>query len=619
MATMNQTSLYFSIAPTSEATQTNNQGGHTYNVYGEGSNTVLRSVNDSVVLQVFWDYSTSGLTQAQEGTGAGGERDEGDLVNVLFDIYEGTTGGEDNPGGTLADDFTKICTIKKPKDSPMKWNGRPFDKVPLEGHRFTINISEILADLLSYSLVPVGIGTWGCIDDGTTGPQVQSGSQSTYVSQFGGMNGQWVDSNVASTTNDQERYNLSANGSDRRIRVEARFELLANDGSLELSTNPASRSFSDFYICNAAPQWGDRHDLKNREISSAIATTDGPYFLTNSPNTTAQTPGSTADTDKQYYKPIRLDDNAEYLQWFQKVLPTPPGAHHIDGFGIFVEYSANADMSSSSFVYLTDCTGRGRALLDGGSDVNENQYRQFVQNVSPAYINQHNNGTQPDMNKWSYTATPLAIGTYYRCTVYNIDSAANENILSAYQYYKVVEETKGGWSDVCGMKEGVKFMWLNRMGGIDSYLAKRIFSKSIDIQRETIIKKSPDRLHSQNTGITGIPWNNNIGANMYPHSREVLNVDANRKFSAMTDPLTVPEANWLEELLTSPNVWVIQENDGSKYLEGRTPTEESRPSTQGYMPIVITSSDVALIDEAQGLSQINIEFVESHAINTQRN
>lgn len=617
MPTMNQTSLYFSIAPRSKSSQGNNAGGHTYSVYGEGSDTVLRSVNSPIILQMFWDNSTTTLTQEQEGTGGGGERQTNDLVNVLFDIYEANT-YKNTP--VIPDDFNKICTIKKPKDSPMKWNASFADKVTLKGHRFTINISEILADLLSYSLVPVGIGTWGCIDMGGTGPQVNGGSTSTYVATFGGMNGQWVDSNVASTASNQHRYNLSANGSDRVIKVEARFEILAADGTLVLSTSPATKSFSNFFICNAAPQWGDRHDLKNREISTLVATyAIGPYFLTNSPNAYG---GDAVYPDKQYYKPIRLDDNAEYLQWFQKKITEPPTGKHIDGLCIVVEYSANADMSSSSTLYLTDCTAKNRAYVSSGN-LDEDQYRQFVQNVSPAYINQHNNGTQPNYGAWgTHLVTPLTVGMYYRCAVFTIDSAVspNEKILSAYQYYHIEEETKGGWSDVCGMKEGVKFMWLNRMGGIDSYTAKRIFSKSIDVQRETITKKSPDRLHSQNINITGLPFNNNIGANMYPHSREVLNVDANRKFSAMTDPLTIPEANWLEELLTSPNVWVIQENDGSKYLEGRTAiTSGSRPSTQGYMPIVITSSDVVLIDEAEGLSQINIEFIESHKINTQRN
>lgn len=611
MAAMNQTSLYFSIAPRSESGETTNAGGHTYNIYGEGSDTVLRSVNSPIILQMYWNNSTTNLSQYDEGTGGSGERIEGDLVNVLFDIYEA-----DNYMATpsIANDFRLICTIKKPKDSPMKWSGRPLDEEPLEGHRFTINIAEILADLLSYSLVPVGIGTWGCIDTGNAGPQAETGSRSTTVSKFGGMNGQWVESNVARTSVDQNQYNLSSNGCDRRIRVVARFEILAADGSLEICTSPATRSFSDFFICNAAPQWGDRHDLKDREVGlfNGALPAIPQFFLTNSPN------WSNGDTN-QAFKKIRLDDEAEYLQWFLGVLPVT-ATYDIEGVGIRVDSCAEPTFSSGlTTAYLTDCTSDSRMYVDGG-DVSVTQNRLVVQNVSPTYINNHNNGLVREHNTWGHVAGTISISKpYYRCSVYVYDDDGAQFRCTVYQYYELDTESKGSWSDVCGMKEGVKFMWLNRMGGIDSYVAKRIFSKSVNIQRETITKKSPDRLHSQNTGITGIPWNNNIGANMYPHSREVLNVDANRAFSAMTDPLTTVEANWLEELLTSPNVWVIQENDGSQYLEGRTPTEESRPSTSGYMPVLITNSDVVLIDEEQGLVQINIEFIESHKINTQRN
>jgi hypothetical protein len=339
-------------------------------------------------------------------------------------------------------------------------------------------------------------------------------------------------------------------------------------------------------------------------------------FFTNSPNCGV----GSVDPDKQTYKKIRLDDNAEYLQWFQKDLLVS-GSASIDGFGIAVEYSSSADFSSSTTIYLTDCTSGNRARMNS-TEFQENQLRQFVQNVSPAYINRHNNGNETDYGEWSYTTDPLSKGYYYRCYVYSKQSTGVETQHSVYQYYQVKtekEEKESVWRKACGMTNGVKFMWLNRLGGIDSYDVMKIFTKSVDVQTETINKKSPERLHAQNNTITGVPYNNNIGANMYPHSREVLNVDANRKYSAMTEPLTVDMANWLEELLTSPNVWIIQENDGSKYLEGRVPSERLRPSKEGYLPVIVTNSESVLVDESQGLVQLNIEFVESHKINTQRN
>jgi hypothetical protein len=612
MSTLNYSAIYFSIAPRSSSSQTLNQGGNTFDVYGDDSNCPLKSVNSALTCQILWKNSTT-LTQSDEGTGSGGSRQTGDLVNVIFDIFEAVN-NESSP--TLVDDFHLICSIKKAKDAPMKWSGRPADKSALQGHRFTINIAEVLADLLSYSLVPVGIATWGMIDIAGTGPQANGGSASSYVSQFGGMNGQWVYSNVASTAGTQNRYNLSANGCDRRIRVQARFELQAADGSLEACTSPASRGCSDFWIVNAAPQWGDRHILQDRVVSDSTPTSDGPRFLTNYPGWRNGVPLNPAMA-----KPIRLQDNAEYLQWFQGNLKEQSGAGNISGFGIKIDYGSDPLFSTFSTVYLVDAASNGRAKLDGAYYA-KTQFRQFVQNVSPAYINQHNNGIEPTKGAWG-THIPNVISTsspYYRCSVYSEwSTGAVITRLSAFQYYQLDTETKGNWSDVCGMDEGVKFMWLNRMGGIDSYTAKKIFTKSLEVSTETITKKSPDRLHAQNKAISGMPFNNNIGANMYPHSREVLNVDANRKYSAMTAPLPVDTANWLEELLTSPNVWIIQKNDGSKYLESQTGTALTRPSDKGYMPVIITNSDSTVIDESQGLVQLNIEFIESHKVNTQRN
>ena len=111
MSTMNNTSIWFSIAPRSSSSQSLNQGGNTYNVYAGDSNSPLRSVNSPLTLQVLWNATN--VTQETEGSGGGGERIAGDLVNVLFDVFEAVN-YEGNP--ILADDFHKICTIKKSKD-----------------------------------------------------------------------------------------------------------------------------------------------------------------------------------------------------------------------------------------------------------------------------------------------------------------------------------------------------------------------------------------------------------------------------------------------------------------------------------------------------------------------
>ena len=86
MPTLNNTSIYFSLAPRSYSTQTLNNGGLTYDVFGEQTGQLLYSTNQDMNLQVLW-HDTN-LLQDHEGTGVDNERVEGDLVNVLFDVYE---------------------------------------------------------------------------------------------------------------------------------------------------------------------------------------------------------------------------------------------------------------------------------------------------------------------------------------------------------------------------------------------------------------------------------------------------------------------------------------------------------------------------------------------------
>ena len=184
-------------------------------------------------------------------------------------------------------------------------------------------------------------------------------------------------------------------------------------------------------------------------------------------------------------------------------------------------------------------------------------------------------------------------------------------------YYELDLEDKGNWSDVLGYQDGVKFMWVNRLGGIDTYTAKRNISASVEVSQDIIKRRSPDRKFPNKSDNTIA--NNSVGANIYPHSREALNTNANRNLTVYTDPITPVESIWLEEILTSPNVWVMQDTKGYDYLHGLGNTDEARPSDLGYMPVLITNSSSVLVDEEEGLVQMNIEFSESHEINTQRN
>jgi len=621
MPSLNRTAIYFSLAPRTYASQSTNDGGMAYDVFGSQTEQMLYSTNQDMNVQVQWE--NTGLLQDHEGTGGSYERIEGDLVNVLFDIYEQPCNY--NSSTSISSNWVKICTIKKSKDVPVKWQGFKTDETPLPGHRFTVNLQPILSNILSYSLIPPGIGAWGGSDDGTTGKQDNGMNGSRGV--FGGMNGQWQMNTVVSTQLSAMEFNFEGNGTCRRIYVGARFELYAADGSLELCTSPASRATSSFWTYNGAPQLEDRFAVsgggKRMEISNNA--TASSIFMSDCPNGQARIGGVTTDPDKIYFKKVRATDSSDYLQWWQKYTPYSGGTDICTDFALRVDYSANKDFTSMSTVYLVDFAAGQRPNRSGTSTSNykfaKGQFRTFAQNVSVGYINQHNNGTESRVwDAGQYVANPIdATKPYYRVSVFTKTSGGSFRN-SEYRYYYLdsnIDNTS--WSDIDGFKGGVKFMWLNRKGGIDSYTAERNISSSVDVEQDTITKQTPYSRFLWDYDTLGSPMSSRVLADMYPHRREVLNVNANNTYSVFTDPLNVAEAKWLKSLLTSPNVWVVKENSRQEYMGDINDTERTRPGEVSYVPILITNSSTTVLDESQGLSAIQIDFVDSNPINTQGN
>ena len=619
---MNQTAIYFSLAPRSYSTQSINSGRYTYDVFGGQVGLSLYSCNQDINIQVLWKNGTT-LLQDHEGTGSNNERITNDLVNVLFDIYELPCHKTDTQTVSLANG-KKICTIRKSKDVPAEFNGWQDAAGTVVGHRFTVNIAPILNNLLSYSLVPPGIGTWGGATDGSTGMQDQGSSQRNI---YGGLNGQWTMNNIVSTTNSEMLYNFELNGTCRRIAIRARFELYAADGSLVLCTTPSSRSVSDFWIYNGANQITDRNGIGGNGGRLMFSGAGSSYktFMTYCPNGQQRIGGNTTDKDKLYFKKIRATDNAEYLQWFQSTLTGSPNIPTSKALAVKIESSASKTFTSLTTVYLVDCVKGQRAQRQGTSSSNYkfayNQYRTFVQNVSPAYVNLHNNGSQPV--PWTTgTYVPSVISSakpYYRASVIHRTGASDIRI-GEYRYFELDESpVNEAFSNIDGMGEGVKFMWLNRLGGIDSYTAKRNITSGLDVSQNTITKQTPYSRFQYDFDTDGYSPSSRGLADMYPHSREVLNVNANKQYTVFTDPLNAVEAKWIEELYTSPNVWVVKENTRQEYVGTTNDMKLQKPGFKSYVPVLITNSSTTTIDENAGLVQAQIEFVESNEINTQSN
>ena len=107
------------------------------------------------------------------------------------------------------------------------------------------------------------------------------------------------------------------------------------------------------------------------------------------------------------------------------------------------------------------------------------------------------------------------------------------------------------------------------------------------------------------------------GGNLYKGGREVLSVGADRNNSVYTEPLNKEMADWLEEIMTSPNVWIEMDTDAT--ARGNTVNPFQRPSTKGYIPIIINNSEVETLNQESGLVKYNIEYTLAHKVQTQRN
>jgi hypothetical protein len=190
----------------------------------------LSSANVPKRFQVRWTGTGVNETYVPTKTASTGvfPNQTGDIINMVFYVYA-TTKFENEPPIYPANlsNWDLVAKIKKSRDIANKqYNSNAI----LNNQRFTVDISQVCQDLLSYSLVPINKGTW------------QS-------SQWGGMNGgQTKQDNV---TQSVSLYNVTPNGSYRYIKVVAKPEILLDTGLVVEATNKVN--FSIITVINSVP------------------------------------------------------------------------------------------------------------------------------------------------------------------------------------------------------------------------------------------------------------------------------------------------------------------------------------------------------------------------------
>ena len=551
----------------------------------------LKSVNDQLRYEIVW--FKSGVGESVEPSV------EGDVVNVIFKVETSVNGSN----------WTTIGTIKKSRDIANKrYNG---GNAPA-GHRFTIDVSQLVSDQLSYSLCPINKGTW----------------QSNY---YGGMNGgltmqdNVINKDAITGGSAISIFNVSDNGTFRILRVNATFEIIgdiSSNGALEMASNSAIVTPS-ITVINSVNQFERDSTYYEGEFlhQQSSPTSNSPKrFNTRCPNWYWEddVPNKVA-----YNKLVRMDEQAEFLQWY--VYSTYDGSYPTEYYNYSEIYGTTylADGTVEGYFVMADFN----SLLAerNATEFEQSQTRMLIQNVSPDFIN--NNAFAPQVTARPYTTSisPITASThryslYFRGKYYNATTGTFiRKIHSATNWYQIDRENENipyGY---------VRFHWLNSMGGIDSYTAKRDVVEGLTISRDVIERKSGDRTWYQaNANHNGAVSPNSSyisdtmrGGDIYKGGREVTNVNAERVQSVYTEPLNTSVAKWLEEIMLSPNVWIEKDTEATKM--GYTRNPYLRPSTKGYIPVIITNSDIETVNQENGLVRFNIEYTLAHKVQTQRN
>ena len=563
----------------------------------ESRTNTLKSANDQLRYQVQWFNGTS-INEGVEPSAANFNSTAltGDVVNIVFRVYSNVRSGTSFPN-----DWELLGTIKQSRDIANK----RFDGGVLAlGHRFTIDVSGLISDQLSYSLCPINKGTWES-------------------SEYGGMNGgATMQDNVLSGTNavgePVSQYNVSDNGTYRYLKVKANYEIINADGEIQTATGAITSN--EITVINSVNQFSEDKTPYFKTFNIGNSESNKYSLLTRSPNNTNS------------FKQIREDEQAEFLQFYVNRADSTNISTEDEVAAMALKIETVENNSVVDTFYLRDFEDNLLTSTSSGNltYLSNIQKKMCIQNISPFYINNSGNLYEPDDTRvaapssnfpyWSTYAGNKILSTTetYRVSLVKISlfGGGVERRVSDYYLYDIDRESDN-------LAYGyVRFHWLNSMGGIDSYTAKRDIVEGITISRGVIERNSADRTWYQNdesyAGASLNYYSDTMrGGNLYKGGREVSNINADKSLSVYTEPLNKPNAEWLQGMLLSPNVWIEKDTEATQ--EGNALNPYLRPSTKGYIPVIITNSDAETVNQSNGLVRFNIEYTLAHKVQTQRN
>ena len=220
----------------------------------------------------------------------------------------------------------------------------------------------------------------------------------------------------------------------------------------------------------------------------------------------------------------------------------------------------------------------------------------------------HTNSTSSGSLTWQ-SGTPKAQIQYTGVGTANIVGAGN-TLPANWDYYivKALDDTSTTISDdyyfynqeVCKGFEKFRLTWLNRLGVWDYFNFTKKNVRKVNSKRETYqqIKGSWNEATYKKHGYKG-------GTKTFStNSKEVVTLQ--------TDYITEEAAAWLEELFTSPDVFVLQERSVDTYIHGVT-NDIKNVINKYVQPCVVTTSSYTKKTTANDkLKQYTIDIEMSH-------
>ena len=695
-----------------------------------GSYYNIHTVNAPIIVSAYWNGSGLDENDEPQASNYNTTTKKGDVVNCIFDVYQIS----DIKSGAFPADWTLVSSIRKSRDivnisqKDIAYGG---DGVSTEnGHRFTVDISDICKDLLSYSLLPDGKGTWA----------------NTF---YGGLNGGARQQDNTALPVWANRYILTKNGTLRKIRVVIRTEIIDDNGIIRVATASGSykNTYKPFMIINSAPDFGTTMPSSVMLGTGTLvhsgwgaSATYPRQQMSNKPNWNYEFADNTTDWGygMTLAADVRMNETTEQLTWIQGTVnnytiwnnggyddgEAPPGQGNpendkygatntsdlVDDFYALVQaYDSSGTVLRTARLYDFNSNFIPKTTINSVTNVwPRGQNRACSQNVSPVFINANcihilssvkdvwENGGETytrrliDVDGVASTAAALFLNDEvhsYRVTFQSVTTTQGNGtgVTSTHQHearWYIIDREKEMYSASSDSYKGVyytelrsdyatnskkirckglqwgytnpnnflRLQWLNKAGGIDAYTFKGDFTESYNATKDVILRPTPDRSNigfgyssgsypnsypSANPNVQSSYQSDTMrGGDTYNGGLEVLSVNANKTGTISSRPLNREKAEWLRELISTPNVWTsvnnmritkntysfmrmayrsLSNNEAGNNQDGRTPNNNE------YVPIIITSSSFDTYDTAKGLVTVTLEYTHAHAVTTQRN